>query len=236
MLAVGMQALMVALLPWVVEMLGLGFYAGLITGCLALLAQAPLFPAWECQTAALLAVVLTGLVATLVRKGESKAREAGVAVLWGMLLLVTPAVLGVFAAWLVFRCRANRGALILAAGIPALLLAPWVARNFAQFGTFVMLRDNLGLELYVSNNPCAVFGLKGNIATGCHQKTHPNVNVDEAKRIVEWGEPDYNSRRLRDAVEWMAANPARFAGLTMQRVARFWFPADGDSRQYELLV
>ncbi|MEO8096421.1 MAG: hypothetical protein ABI811_01880 [Acidobacteriota bacterium] len=217
------QALFLALLPWVAEALGFTFYTGLTAACLALFAQVPTFANWESSYVALLAAMLTGLIA---RGG----RETLVSVLWGVLILFSPVMLGVFA---VYYLRADRKRMIWA----LVIVAPWIVRNYGQFGRLVMVRDNLGLELHLANNPCASFSLRGNIETQCHQQYHPNVNAQEAMLVRSLGEVAYNDRQLNSAAQWIMENQARFAELSWQRVAHFWFPAEGgDYRQYEVVV
>jgi len=40
------------------------------------------------------------------------------------------------------------------------------------------------------------------------------------------GEIAYNRQRLRDALDWIRANPRRFLALTAERILAFWFPHD----------
>jgi hypothetical protein len=106
-------------------------------------------------------------------------------------------------------------------------LAPWTIRNWFVLGSPVWGRDNLGLELHVSNNDCAAATFAEMQRSGCHAKTHPNANPQEAAKIREVGEIRYNQQRLRDALAWVRSHPARFTGLTLERFALFWFPEVG---------
>jgi hypothetical protein len=106
-------------------------------------------------------------------------------------------------------------------------LAPWTIRNWLVLGSPVWGRDNLGLELYVSNNDCAAATFAEMERSGCHARTHPNANPQEAAKIRAAGEIRYNQQRLREALAWVRAHPARFTGLTLERFALFWFPDVG---------
>jgi len=106
-------------------------------------------------------------------------------------------------------------------------LAPWTIRNWLVLGSPVWGRDNLGLELHVSNNDCAAATFAEMQRSGCHAKTHPNANPHEAAKIREVGEIRYNQQRLREALAWVRSHPARFTGLTVERFALFWFPEVG---------
>lgn len=106
-------------------------------------------------------------------------------------------------------------------------LAPWTTRNWLVLGSPVWGRDNLGLELHVSNNDCAAATFAQMQRSGCHAKTHPNASPQEAAKIREAGEIRYNQQRLREALAWVRSHPARFTGLTLERFALFWFPEVG---------
>ena len=86
------------------------------------------------------------------------------------------------------------------------------------------MRDNLGLELSLSNNDCAQFGISLNNLSGCDFKGNPNVNKDEAKKVLQLGEVEYNKLQSRDALRWIIDHPARFMKLTAMRFVVFWIP------------
>ncbi len=110
-----------------------------------------------------------------------------------------------------------------------MIVAPWLIRNYLVFHRVIPVRDNFGLELAVSNNDCARFGIQRNFETGCFQKEHPNANLDEAKKVLALGEPKYNDARMREALRWIVGNPARFAKLSAMRFVVFWFPTETTS-------
>jgi len=178
-------------------------------------------------------------------------------VAWGVYLLLIPTMALVFPVWLIqFRIAdcglrisggatyefriANCGLRIsggnvrnplrfaaLSTACLLVTLAPWTIRNWLVLGSPVWGRDNLGLELHVSNNDCAAATFAEMQRSGCHAKTHPNANPQEAAKIREVGEIRYNQQGLRDALAWVRSHPARFTGLTLERFALFWFPEVG---------
>ena len=93
----------------------------------------------------------------------------------------------------------KRSDLLIIVFLPLIIVAPWTIRNFLTFNRLVFLRDNLGLELSVSNNDCASFSIEQNVETGCFGKEHPNKNLEEARKVLILGEPKYNDLRLREA-------------------------------------
>jgi hypothetical protein len=149
----------------------------------------------------------------------------------GALALLNPSAILICTAISVFLALRSKlhlvravkmGAVFTAAAI--LVILPWTIRNYSQFGEFVLIRTNLGLELAVANNDCAEVTLQGNGRNGCHDLMHPNANPAEAALLRQIGEVAYNRRKLAEAKAWIATHPARFAELTIHRAGRFWFP------------
>jgi hypothetical protein len=118
---------------------------------------------------------------------------------------------------------------------PAVITLPWIVRNYVVFERLIFIRGNLGLELHVSNNPCAEFGVRMNQRTGCFQTIHPNVNAVQARKLVAMGEPAYQHEQLSEAIEWIQHHPQRFIALTAQRFWFFWFPSNEGNNLAELL-
>ncbi len=58
----------------------------------------------------------------------------------------------------------------------------------------------------------------------CLSETHPNVCREAAQEMAVVGEAQYNSRRLRQAISWIARHPQRSFDLTAARIGFFWFP------------
>lgn len=103
-----------------------------------------------------------------------------------------------------------------------LLLLPWTARNYYQFKKVFLIRDNLGLELAVSNNDFAKPLLDENVQMP--QYHHPGGSVSEALKVQQVGEIAYNQEQMRDAVGWIRSHPLAFLRLTLLRIWYFWFP------------
>jgi hypothetical protein len=105
-----------------------------------------------------------------------------------------------------------------------LVCAPWTIRNYRQFGKLFLMRDNLGLELYVANHDSSRPSFAAMRRDGVLGALHPNSSQREALLLREMGEAAYNEDRLKKAREWMRRNPGRFARLTAARIVQFWFP------------
>ncbi len=220
--------LQVCLLPLLAQGLGMGFYSGVGASILWLVARVPREVVWE-QT--LDGVLITGLAFLLyaaLRHPLSMPRVVLCAVLWGVLILLCPVALLALGAWMVAlqfaRPQTPKKNLVLVL-LPLLMLAPWMVRNYETFHRFVFVRDNLGIELEVSNNSCASFSYELNRISGCYAQHHPNESMDEVAQVAQLGEVAYNRHRQQVAMEWIKENPGDFAALTARRVAAFWVPS-----------
>ena len=110
-----------------------------------------------------------------------------------------------------------------AGGLALLFCLPWIARNYLVLGAPYFVRDNFGLELYLSNNDQAQPEMMNNIAL----RLHPTGNTAEAAQVAVQGEGPYNRAKLRSALNWIWHNPQRFISLTATRISRYWFPLHG---------
>jgi hypothetical protein len=115
------------------------------------------------------------------------------------------------------------------------MVSPWIVRNYLVFDRLIPVRDNLGLELSVSNNDCATFGLRENLRTGCFYRVHPNGSDVEATKVLALGEARYNEVRLLEGRGWIAKHSDRFMSLCVQRFVAFWFPHETESAAREML-
>ncbi len=130
----------------------------------------------------------------------------------GALALINPAPLAfapVAVPWLRFRMRP----ILALVGGTALVLAPWVLRNWISVGS-PGLRTNLGVELMVGNNDLA----EGKWVA----ELHPAYAEPEAKRYARIGEAAYSAEAQERALDWIEKHPERFAELCGIRFMRFW--------------
>ena len=102
-------------------------------------------------------------------------------------------------------------------------LLPWIMRNYHVFGEIFFVRDNLGLELALSNHDQARISMDDNAQSGAFRR-HPWASKDEALRLKELGEYRYHQVRKEEARKWMKTHPVAFAKLTAGRIVNYWFP------------
>lgn len=152
-------------------------------------------------------------------------------ILAGLLFLLNPSLILITVPWIAFlwfrvgqaKLTSLRESLIVL-GILGMFWIGWSLRNYAALGAFVV-RTNLGMTLYASNNDCAQSSLIRDEFNDCYQTHHPVASLAEAKILAALGEVRYDHTRIADTKAWIRTHPERFAELTLRRFIEFWFPA-----------
>ena len=222
-----MFALQVMMLPGLARRLGLGFWTGFIASVAWIACGAQPTAVSEATFAGLLILAAAFPMRTSFTENMSGKQLFVAGILWGALLLLQPAAVLVLFAWIVLLLRRSQASIrqtIVLAFLPLFIMSPWLVRNYLVFHKPVFIRDNFGMEMAVSNNPCASSSFEVNIHSGCYALEHPNDNYGEAYRVRELGEVEYNRVRLHEATKWIKANPRAFAVLSVERFRAFWLP------------
>jgi hypothetical protein len=227
------QALHASLLPWVSRLLFGRIAPGVWGAVLAVaLPVFPLMPTWDAMYTATGLILFCLFTAWLTARGGAIVAGSLAGLAAAALVLTNVAAVVVALCWTLYlaaRMKAARRAARFVgffALAMALGCAPWAIRNYRVFHHVVLVRDSLGMELYVSNNDCAGFSQDASIASGCHARTHPTRSLAEAELVARMGEIRYNQYRLATAMDWIRTHPRRFAALAGRRIASFWLPAD----------
>jgi 4-amino-4-deoxy-L-arabinose transferase-like glycosyltransferase len=175
---------------------------------------------WETSLSALLLAMIVWLTLILEdRDGWLPWFQFGL--LWGIAALNSTVLLSFLPAaglWAWYR-RAKRGKrslarVVLASAVFLACIAPWLVRNYQTFGKFIFVRDNFGAELRMGN---------GNGADGTWMEyLHPTQDVYAMSQYQAMGELAYIAMRKRQALDYIEANYARFAGLCVKRFLYYW--------------
>jgi hypothetical protein len=238
-LNIGFVALQLALLPVLSDRLGLGSLSGALAAIFGLLIQPyRVLVGWESLLMGALLVGLCILTWSNFKMPGRWWRSLLLGSLWGAAILTNPECVLLFLAWAHVAAMENepeqlsrsRRAMLVALAGAALICLPWFVRNFNQFHSVFFVRDNFGLELYTSNNRCALPTMLENFLSGCHVMTHPNGNPFLAADVAREGEIRFNQEMLRGALSWITENPRKFGWLTERRFFRYWFPYLGSFR------
>jgi len=146
---------------------------------------------------------------------------AGYGLLWGVAVLMNPAIgilFPIFLLWLAQRRWRDHWpwATQSAAAIFVFLLclAPWTARNYAAFGKLVPIKDNFGLEFWLGNN--------SSVARNWSPSHHPFSDPQEMRQLLELGETSYMQGKQRQAFEFIKAHPDAFLKFVLGRFADTW--------------
>src|SRR6201997_662060 len=175
---------------------------------------------WETSLSALLLAVVIWLTLTMKeRDGWLPWLEFGV--LWGLIALNGTSLLSFLPAaglWVWYR-RAKLGkrsfaGVVLASIIFFTCITPWLVRNYRPFGQFIFIRDNFGAELRLGN---------GNGADGTLMLyLDPPHDSYAMRQFQTMGELNYIAMRKQQALSYIKADYARFAGLSAKRFLCFW--------------
>ena len=208
---VAIQTLGVVLLLYIAAATLASWIPGAMAACAVLLGTWPL-PQWESSTAwlAFEAVFLCALLGV---------RWSWTGAVMGLGWLVSPALgpASLAVAWLL----RGRKHVMASAAIAMIVIAPWVARNWLVMRTPIFLRDNFGLELFLSNNDLAGTREEDAEAERYH-RWHPGSNAAVATELARAGEPQYFGQLQSEALGWIRRHPARFLQLTVSRIWMWW--------------
>lgn len=219
------------LLPWFGCRLGLGVRAGVAAGLIS--ASVPMHGLGEiiglgATAHASLAFALL-MVAFRKRWSRNHVTAAGSVLLGlasGAACHVLPPLLLVVTGYLIFELWWKRSRLpvlpcLCVAGGAALACAPWTLRNYQALHGLFFIRSNFGLELRIANQPGATADIEVTLArTGTLR--HPSENLQEARKVRDLGEAEYNRQARAEAVSWIRKHPAEFMQLTLMRFLHFW--------------
>ena len=183
---------------------------GAIAAVVMMFVTEPL-PQWENALAWLaMEAVFLGLL--------TGARSLWVGVGMGVAWLVSPA-LSLTCIAILSILRGWRQA-VWCTGIAAVVIAPWMARNTLVFRTPTFVRDNFGLELYLSKNDIA--GPRQQDTPELYLLLHPSQNADAVAELRQSGETTYFEHLQARAVDWIRTHPRRFLQLTATRIGLWW--------------
>ena len=110
----------------------------------------------------------------------------GFGLLWGVIVLTNTAIVSLLPfclLWLWYRSSRNPRLFIGASTcvlVAALVVSPWLVRNYEVFGQFIFVRDNLPLEMHEANNDQSA-GL-------WTRSEHPGNDPDAMQRFQQLGE------------------------------------------------
>lgn len=175
---------------------------------------------WETSLSALLLATIIWLTMRLEeREGWLPWLEFGL--LWGIIALNGTSLLSFLPAAGLYawyrRAKAGKksfAGVMLASIIFLACITPWLVRNYRTFGKFIFIRDNFGAELRLGNGP----GADGTLMLYL-DPPHDSYAMHQFQTM---GEVKYIAMRKQQAIDYIKADYARFAGLSFKRFLSFW--------------
>jgi 4-amino-4-deoxy-L-arabinose transferase-like glycosyltransferase len=140
--------------------------------------------------------------------------------LWGLIALTNTALLSLFPLfliWVAYRRRSHwLGGAVLCTLTVAVVITPWLVRNYSVFGKFVFIRDNLPLEMEVANNDVP---LSGGLWT---RNEHPGSDPHAMREFQQLGEIRFLEKKQQQVWHFITQRPGRFVRFTLRRAIFFW--------------
>ena len=156
--------------------------------------------------------------------------------LWGVIALTNTAVVSMMPfclLWLLYWLPRRSAQFVGAASCvlaAALVVSPWLVRNYQVFGQFIFVRDNLPLEMYEANNDQSE-GL-------WTRNEHPGNNPEAMRRFQELGELGFMAEKRQEVRQFIREHPGCFLWFTLERAAYFWIapPQAAIVAGYDLMI
>jgi hypothetical protein len=220
--AIGLE---LALLPWIARSLGFSAWAGILAAVFGLITKPGSEPQWEAELAGLLFLIALGIACRFERSTHATSLGWASGLVAGIVFHLQPVFALPYFIWVASLLPARRFRRDLPLWtVPLLLCIPWSVRNYLEVGTPFM-RDDFGIEMYVSFNACAPYGFQESMERFCIPALHPNSSIQEASELRRLGEFRYNRERLHSALLWISGHSGAACILMAERFWFFWFPS-----------
>jgi 4-amino-4-deoxy-L-arabinose transferase-like glycosyltransferase len=175
---------------------------------------------WETSLSAFLLSLALLLTLRMADKPPRPRAWITFGLLWGVITLTNTALLSMLPfclLWLFYRLPQRSRQLVgMTACLitAALFVTPWLVRNYAVFGKFVFVRDNLPLEMHLSNN---------DRSTGLWTRTeHPGNDPEAMRRFQELGELGFMDEKREEVRQFIREHPGKFVWFSVERAVYFW--------------
>lgn len=156
----------------------------------------------------------------------------------GLCVLTRPTVLAfvtVALVWAAWRPAAPRlaGRLLLAVAIAAVVVAPWVVRNYVVVGGFVLTRSNTPFVFWLGNHPGTTGGATNPNESAGTSSLFNLAPPELQRQVLDAPDELAKNRVFRDeALAYVRAAPGAFVGRTLRKLYYFWWFAPYQGRRY----
>jgi 4-amino-4-deoxy-L-arabinose transferase-like glycosyltransferase len=207
--------------------------AGLVAAFLfAMYPPAIHFAVQKTWSTSLFACCLLLIILMFLRRADHPHVRGGILLgfMLGFTALVDPVIIGTYPfalVWLFLKAEGDRrtiAKMMVAMLITCFLcISPWLIRNYFVFGQFVLIKSNLGNELFKGNNEYAT----GNIRL----RSEREFTDAEQAYLNQSDEVARNRFLFGKAFTFIKEHPQRFARLTMSRFIYYWTFTEGSLRK-----
>lgn len=180
----------------------------------------PVIRVWHESLAAFLLAVLFWMTLRIKEPGSTR-NYLIFGALWGLAALTNPVILSTLPfllGWVYYRRRKRRlrwaRPLALTLAAAAIVMLPWLVRNYVVFHKPVFVSDDLAMNLHLGNHAGA---------TGAYTEgVQPAENVGEWKQYQRLGELAYMEAKRRQALSFITSHPGEYVWLCLQRFGELW--------------
>ncbi len=197
--------------------------AGAVAAALAALYPPVLGYVLDIQSQTVETFLVTFLVfaGVLWRKSFTWQRAAVTGVAWGLAILARPNLVLFLPFWLLWLVLADRRrgvmAMAVALSMMALVVSPWLVRNYRVHDRFVFISTNGGFNLFQGNNPDATGFVPSDLGEIWRQQP------DLARELAPLSEAARDSRLYAASLAYIQARPQEFLALALKKFAYFWW-------------
>jgi len=136
----------------------------------------------------------------------------------GIITLTNPSLVLMLPVCLIWLCRPSGWRCLSRVGLCLLtvflVVSPWLVRNYAVFGKFIFVRDNLPLEIHMANNESL---------TGMWTRSeHPGNDLQSMERFRDLGEIRFMEEKRQQVQQFVREHPGKLAVFCLQRTVYFW--------------
>lgn len=126
--------------------------------------------------------------------------------------------------------------MLISVTVIATVLTPWVARNYARTGAFVLTRSHVGFGFWLGNNPMATGGEGDPTDPSGARSIFERASPDLQQRVRTQPDEISQDRVFRDeAIRYVADHPLAFIGRVAKKLVYFWwFPPYAGKRYHHL--
>jgi 4-amino-4-deoxy-L-arabinose transferase-like glycosyltransferase len=175
----------------------------------------------QSQTIETFLVTFLVFAGVLWRESFTWKRAAVTGLAWALVILTRPNLVLFLPFWILWivqadRCR-NVTTVAIVVSVLALIVGPWLHRNYLVHDRFVFVSTNGGFNLFQGNNPDATGVVPSNLGEIWRQQ--PGL----ARELAPLSEAERDRRLYQASFLFIQEHPQAFLGLSLKKLGYFWW-------------